>query len=69
MVGKTKKAENIAVFLTVSKAAEHLGVSANTLRNWDRSGKLVSRRNPMNGYRLYRVEDLEKILQKIGEKQ
>ncbi|HEU5116307.1 MAG TPA: MerR family DNA-binding transcriptional regulator [Isosphaeraceae bacterium] len=46
----------------MTEAARILGVSAETLRNWDRSDKLKPNRHPLNGYRLYRREDLEAIL-------
>ncbi|MBI1756857.1 MAG: MerR family DNA-binding transcriptional regulator [Fimbriimonas ginsengisoli] len=44
--------------LTVADAAELLGVSSSTLRNWDRAGKLKARRHPMNGYRLYEKAEI-----------
>lgn len=47
--------------LSMTEAATYLGVSKGTLRNWDRSGKLNAQRNPHNGYRLYRLTDLEAI--------
>jgi len=53
---------NFAAYRTVSEAANFLGVSAATLRNWDRSGKLKPRRHPQNGYRIYLHEDLEAVL-------
>lgn len=40
-------------YLTISQAAALLGVSGNTLRNWEETGKLSVRRHPINGYRLY----------------
>jgi hypothetical protein len=49
-------------YLTVSEAACILGVSPWTLRNWDKANKLKPRRHPLNGYRLYRREDLEALL-------
>jgi len=49
-------------YLRIKEAAEYLGVSPNTLRNWGRSGKLVERRHPINGYRLYAEEDLDALL-------
>jgi len=55
-------------FLTVQEAARHLGVSASTLRNWDRAGKLKARRHPMNGYRLYATEELERVLRNVKSK-
>lgn len=54
--------EKLGDYLTVAQAAEYLGVSASTLRNWDRTGKLKARRHPLNGYRLYRREDMDQIL-------
>jgi len=39
--------------LTIKDAATLLGVSEQTLRRWDKAGKLHARRHPMNGYRLY----------------
>lgn len=52
-------------FVKISEAAEVLGVTEQTLRNWDRSGKLQAYRHPINGYRLYRVADLEAVLQEL----
>jgi excisionase family DNA binding protein len=52
-------------FLTVSEAARLLGVSASTLRNWDRMGKVRAGRHPVNGYRLYARGDLERLLNPI----
>jgi MerR family regulatory protein len=49
-------------YLTVKEASAFLGISPATLRNWDRAGKLTPGRHPVNGYRLYRKEDLERIL-------
>ena len=40
-------------YLTIKEAANQLGVSVSTLRNWDRQGKLTPRRHPINGYRMY----------------
>ena len=50
-------------YLMIAEAANYLGVVQNTLRNWGKSGKLQTIRNPINGYRMYRKEDLDKILQ------
>jgi len=54
--------QRLADYLTVGEAAELLGVSPWTLRNWDKSGKLKPRRHPKNGYRIYRHEDLTAVL-------
>ena len=60
-------AENLRDYLTVSEAADFLGVSAATLRNWDRAGKVKATRHPVNGYRLYRKEDLSNLLEKVKD--
>jgi MerR family transcriptional regulator, copper efflux regulator len=51
-------------YLRITEAAEYLGVSPNTLRNWGRGGKLPERRHPINGYRLYATMDLDALLRK-----
>jgi MerR family transcriptional regulator, copper efflux regulator len=60
-------AENLRDYLTVSEAAEFVGVSAATLRNWDRAEKVKAIRHPVNGYRLYRKEDLSRLLQRLSD--
>ena len=52
-------------YVTIKEASGILGVSPLTLRNWDKNGKLKALRHPMNNYRVYRIEDLEKIMQEI----
>ena len=59
--------DNFAAFLTVAEAARLLGVSVSTLRNWDRQGRLVARRHPLNGYRLYDRGSLDRILTDLNE--
>jgi len=49
-------------YLTIKEAADFLGVSSNTLRNWGRDGKIAMHRNPINGYRLFRQSDLDQLL-------
>jgi len=63
--GDQETREALKAYLTVGAAASFLGVSTTTLRNWDRSGKLKAHRHPINGYRLYRREDLEALLRKV----
>ncbi len=46
-------------FLQVGDAAEYLGISSQTLRRWDREGRLTAIRRPGSKYRFYRRADLE----------
>lgn len=55
----------ISEYLTVGEAAEFLGVSKDTLRRWDRAGKLEARRHPMTGYRLYSRDELAALLKRL----
>jgi DNA-binding transcriptional MerR regulator len=55
--------QKLGDYLTVGQAAEFLGVSAWTLRYWDRTGKLEPSRHPLSRYRLYRRDHLEALLQ------
>jgi len=45
--------------LTISQAAQYLGVSLNTLRRWDENGKLVAIKKEGGTHRYYREKDLE----------
>ena len=51
--------------LIIKAAAEVLGVSEQTLRRWDKAGKLRAKRHPMNGYRLYRRRQLLELRRQI----
>lgn len=56
-------------YLRIKDAAAVLGVSVNTLRNWERSGKLVAYRHPFNGHRLYKREALDALLASVERPQ
>ena len=58
--------EKLSDFLRISEAAGYLGVSPNTLRNWDNAGKIAAVRHPVNDYRLFKPEDLEALLKKVA---
>ncbi len=55
----------LSEYLTVRQAADLLGICSETLRRWDRSGKLKSTRHPINGYRLYQSDELTCFLNSI----
>lgn len=55
----------ISSYLMIKEAAEFVGVTPNTLRNWEKDKKIKSYRNPLNGYRLYKKEDLIALLNSI----
>ena len=57
--------KNLQDYLLIKEAAEVLGVTQQTLRNWEKAGKLRVYRNPVNGYRLFLKTDLEVILRKL----
>ena len=56
-------------FLTVSEVAKLMGVTPLTVRNWDKKSKLTAHRNPMNNYRMYKIEDIENLIQEINRKE
>jgi len=56
---------NLDEYLHITEAAKYVGVCINTLRNWEATGKLRVHRNPMNGYRLYKVSDLDALLRQV----
>jgi excisionase family DNA binding protein len=57
----------LSEYVKVAEAAEILGVSSGTLRTWAADGKIPMHRNPANGYRLFKREDLKKFLENIAK--
>lgn len=49
-------------FIQIKEASQLLGVSKLTLRNWDKSGKLMSYRHPINNYRIYKRDDIINLI-------
>ncbi len=58
---------NLRDYLTIKGASAFLGVSPNTLRNWERAGKLRTYRHPVNKYRLYKQAELEQFLMAVEQ--
>ncbi|MBI2596712.1 MerR family DNA-binding transcriptional regulator [Candidatus Daviesbacteria bacterium] len=52
---------------TISEAAEFLGVSADTLRNWETSGKITSQRTK-GGARRFTLAQLNQLVSQTGNK-
>ena len=53
------------IYFSIKEAAEILGVSPLTLRNWDKAGKFPAQRHQMNNYRVYKLSALENIIRDI----
>jgi DNA-binding transcriptional MerR regulator len=47
--------------LSIRQAAQHLKVTIDMLRNWERNGLIQVPRDPSNQYRLYGTAELERI--------
>ena len=54
-------------FITIKDAAEILSVSRDTLRRWDKAGKLKTKRHPMNNFRIYDPAEVEALRKAILE--
>ena len=54
-------------YLKIGDVAEYLGISKDTLRRWDRAGKLAARRYPVSRYRLYLRKELDALLGQVDE--
>ncbi len=52
-------------YLTVNEVAKIFGITPLTVRNWDKKGSLIAYRNPVNNYRMYKIEDVEVLMRKI----
>lgn len=57
----------LSEFMHTAEAAEYLGVHHNTVRKWAARGDLPMHRNPVNGYRLFKRTDLDKLLKKAAK--
>ena len=51
-------------YYSIHKFSEILGVTPQTLRNWDKNGKLTPHHKTSNGYRYYSNEQLNQVLHK-----
>ena len=49
-------------YYSINKFSKILGVSAQTLRNWDANGKLHPHHTSSNGYRYYSHEQLNQVM-------
>ncbi len=49
-------------YYTIAEAAKLIGVSSQTLRRWDKSGKFSSIRHPINNYRVYNESNIQILL-------
>ena len=52
----------MTVFLTTTDVAQLAGVSGDTVRYWARNGLIRVAGTTMNGTRLYRRDDIEKLV-------
>ncbi len=59
---KTMDTQETSEILTLKQACEFLNCHANTLRKWDKVGKLKAIRFGTRGDRRYKKEDLLKLL-------
>lgn len=50
----------------IGEVAEKLGVTTETLRRWDRDGKVSAKRNPVNNYRYYTEKQVDLIAREMG---
>lgn len=55
-------AKKVVRLLKIREAAEMLSVNPETLRRWDRSGKLKAIIISKRGDRRYKAEDIERII-------
>lgn len=59
---------NFSDYLRIGQAAVLIGVHPDSLRRWERIGKLKAYRHPINRYRLYLRDDLEAFLKEVETK-
>jgi len=67
LLGHTLSKIKLTEYMKTAEAADYLGVSQNTLRKWAARGDIPMHRNPVNGYRLFKRTDLDKLLKKAAK--
>lgn len=50
----------------IGKAATLLGVSRDTVRRWANEGKIAQDRNQMNSWRMFNLEEINRIRAKMN---
>lgn len=55
-------------YLTIAEVSKLIGKNKETLRRWDREGKLTAVREPMSNYRVYRKDQVELLFADFLEK-
>ena len=58
--------EKFSEYVRAAEAADDLGVSPNTVRNWVNAGTIAAVRHPVNAYRLLKREVLDALLNKVA---
>ncbi len=53
-------------YINIKEAAEKIGISRETLRRWDKSGKFKSVRHPINNYRVYKTGQINAFINKMN---
>jgi len=54
--------ENKEQYVTIGQVAESAGVTIETVRRWDREGKLKSQGRDLRGWRYYLFTDVQQLL-------
>lgn len=55
-------------YLTLAEASELIGKSKETLRRWDKEGKLSAVREPISNYRLYKKDEVQSLFSDFSHK-
>jgi hypothetical protein len=53
-------------FITIAEACKRLGIAPNTLRSWGAGGKIQEYRHPINNYRLYSLDDVDRLAELLN---
>lgn len=67
VMSKLMTVEELPGLLTMKQACDFLNCHPNTLRNWDRAGRLIAVRFGSRGDRRFKKEDILKLLEPVDE--
>jgi len=66
-IDNAKGGSEMAERLTITEAAERVGVTPKTLIRWEKSGKIRNPKRDWRGWRVYSEDEIQRLEKKINQ--
>ena len=64
---RVKGGKRMAARLTITEAAQRIGVTPKTLIRWEKSGKIKNPKRDWRGWRVYTEDEIRNLEEKINQ--